>query len=104
MAVVTTVHAEMELVTEKCARIPECYILDRMTLFAGAFYGKCRLAVMTGTAGVSTLHLRHIVPLCILSGRENPVMALITLIKTGVELVTESYRTGLPHRKLDLLG
>lgn len=94
----------MELVTEKRPGIPESDLFHRMTLVARRFYRKSRFAVMTGSARTAALHLRHGKPLDTLPGREYAIMAICTLVDSGMKLVAEQCRASLLHCKADLFG
>lgn len=104
VAVVAAVDCDMELVTEKSTGVPETDLLDRMTFVAGPFYGKSGLAVMAGSTGIAALHLCHVETPDHAAGRENTVMAFVTFVKSGMELVTENDRSGLLDLDPYLLG
>jgi len=59
---------------------------------------------MTGSTGTATLHLRHGISLCILSGREYAIVAVYTFVETGMKLVAEKCRAGFLNLKADFLG
>ena len=75
-----------------------------MTAIAGGFDGEGGFPVMTGAAGVAALHLRHGKALGIFTGGKDAVVAIGTLEKSGMILVTEDGYPGLLYLELNLLG